>query len=438
MDSAANQKLVKLEAFLKDYPHITYATPSSPNYASLREIFSLDCNANPLIIVRPQTAEDVALLVQYAKSQGIKFVVEPGKKSAKVGGGTLQGALAAQLFQEGLATPTGTVPSVGYVGWAAYGGYGPLSARFGLGADQIMGVKLVNPLGNIVEADDRLLRGIRGAGGIFGIIVEVVVKVYPLTKVLAGVLIFESQNITAAFKKLNERYRELSAQGLPSELGVQQMVVNSPHGRALALTFMWSSADIETGRAWLSKCETFGTVVMNTIAVTTLPEFLRVYQEMVPSNVYGFSRTHNLREMTEEVTTAITPCLEIMPSDPGTMFAVHELRGPSASPTKESVFGTREHHFMVEILGTSVKIELREAGLKWANSIWEAVDKTSRYNILPGTYISLDPPGESPGQIPLFKIYGSHESDVLALKKEYDGDNVFDMAIPRLVDYLHG
>lgn len=212
MGSSADIQLASLETFLKSHPNITYATPSSPNYDSLREIFCLDCKAVPLAIVRPQTAEDVSLLVKYAKSQGIKFVVrtgghslfgysmadgamtidlrdishvkvEEGKLSAKIGGGTLLGDIATQLLKHGLVTPTGTVPSVGYVGWAIYGGYGPLSPNFGLGADQILGAKIVNWKGEIVDADEKLLKGIRGAGGIFGIITEMTIKVYPLKNV---------------------------------------------------------------------------------------------------------------------------------------------------------------------------------------------------------------------------------------------------------------
>ncbi|CZR53073.1 related to 6-hydroxy-D-nicotine oxidase [Phialocephala subalpina] len=458
MGSVGNQKLSELEAFLKEHPHIPFATPSSPKYAALKEIFILDCKANPLIIVRPQTAADVSLLVKHAKAQGIKFVirtgghslfgassidgamtidmrdivyvnVEDGNKTAKVGGGILQGELATKLFEEGLATPIGTIPSVGYVGWAAYGGYGHLSAHFGLGVDQIVGAMIVDPSGNITDADEKLLRGIKGAGGIFGVIVEVTVRV------LAGSLIFESSDISAAFKKLNIGYRELSAQGLPSELVVQQMIVNSPYGIALVFGFTWSSEDIETGRAWLSKCEALGTIVMNTVAETTLPDMLREAQAMVPLAVHGSIRTHSLRAMTEEVTAAVSPFLEKLPSDPGTMFVVHELRGPSAKPTKESVFGSREPHFMLEIIGCTLKQEARDASVEWSGSMWEALDKTDRKNILPETYISLDPPGESPGQTPLAKIFGSHDTDVVALKQEYDATNVFDLAIPRLVNY---
>jgi hypothetical protein len=42
---------------------------------------------------------------------------------------------------------------------------------------------LADAKGAIFEADERLLRGVRGAGGIFGVIVELTIKVYPLKAV---------------------------------------------------------------------------------------------------------------------------------------------------------------------------------------------------------------------------------------------------------------
>jgi FAD/FMN-containing dehydrogenase len=212
MDHSQDSKLPALESFLKDYPQIAFIISSSPNYTSLRAVFSLDSTATPLAIVRPQSASDVALLVKYAKSKGIKFVIRTGGHSifglsiiegaltidlrdisyvdidkqsltAKIGGGILEGELAEQLAKEGLATPTGNVGSIGHVGWATYGGYGLFRSNFGLGVDQIVGAKLINAKGEVIDADEELLKGIRGAGGIFGVIVELTIKVYPLKTV---------------------------------------------------------------------------------------------------------------------------------------------------------------------------------------------------------------------------------------------------------------
>lgn len=212
MGSSSDPRLTSLENFLQGRSHIQYATPSSPNYADLRATYTLDNPAIPLAIVRPQNAEDVAAIVKFGKANGLQLVVRSGGNSlfwksmvhdaliidmrdiayvkinesetlASVGGGILLGDLADQLTKEGLATATGTIPFVGFVGWSTYGGYGPFSAQYGLGCDNIVRAKVVNFKGELIEADEDMLKGIRGAGGAFGPIVELTVKVYPLKNV---------------------------------------------------------------------------------------------------------------------------------------------------------------------------------------------------------------------------------------------------------------
>lgn len=52
-----------------------------------------------------------------------------------------------------------------------------------MGVDQILGAKVVNCEGRIVEADNRMLQVVRGGGGTLGVIVAMTIKVYPLDKV---------------------------------------------------------------------------------------------------------------------------------------------------------------------------------------------------------------------------------------------------------------
>jgi hypothetical protein len=214
------------------------------------------------------------------------------------------------------------------------------------------------------------------------------------------------------------------------------MVVNSPHGKAMGLGFMWSSEDVATGATWLAKFETLGTVLMNTVAVTKIPDWLHASAAFIPTNVFGKSRTHNLRELSSEVAAMIGSSLEKMPSDSATMFSIHELRGPSAVENAKSVFATRVPHFMLEILGIASTKENRDKSLEWATEIWKAVGQMDNDILLPGTYISLDPQDLPSDSFPLSKIYGSNDQEVLSLKRKYDPDNVFDLAVPRLKNYL--
>lgn len=204
--------LAALEDFLKEHPDIKCTLPSSPDYLGDRKVFLLSRKANPLAIAHPETAEQVSELVKFLRSNKIKFTARAGghnllglsieegaltidmraftsvhvaanRQTATVGAGILQSELCNTLWDKGLATSIGSIPSVGYVGWAMYGGYGPFSSNWGLGVDQIVGATLVDASGSIVRADDTILKAIRGAGGAFGIIVDVSIRVYHLKSV---------------------------------------------------------------------------------------------------------------------------------------------------------------------------------------------------------------------------------------------------------------
>lgn len=71
---------------------------------------------------------------------------------------------------------------IGHIGWATYGGYGPLSGRFGYGFEQILAENVIDWKGEIVDANQELLKGIRGAGASLGVIVEITIVVRPLAK----------------------------------------------------------------------------------------------------------------------------------------------------------------------------------------------------------------------------------------------------------------
>ncbi len=112
------------------------------------------------------------------------ITVAPDQMSASVGGGTLNGDFVAHLDRFELTTPTGNCNGVGYVGWAAGGGYGVLGAKYGAGVDQILGARVVTYRGDIVDTSQEehkeLLRGlfVEPVLGISGIISELRVRIY--------------------------------------------------------------------------------------------------------------------------------------------------------------------------------------------------------------------------------------------------------------------
>lgn len=233
------------------------------------------------------------------------------------------------------------------------------------------------------------------------------------------------------FVDYNTAYRDMK-ENLPAELTVQQMIFNAPPGRMMAISFVWSSEDTAEGRRWCEKIASLGNVIMNTVSETTIPEWCSKNAAAVPSAVYGSSRTQNVYQVTPEVVNSIGENLEKMPADQGVMMSIHQLR---VTPDSNSVFASKEPHFMLEILGYALQ-QNSEVSEQWATNLWEDLQKTDHSNFLGNVYVSLDNSLDPQRPDQLSRLFGSHASEILELKNKYDPNNVFDLTVPRLKPLL--
>lgn len=192
-----------------------------------------------------------------------EIVLANDKKSVKIGGGTISGNLTKFLEPHGLVAVQGGCHSVGYANWAACGGYGSMNGSFGLGCDQILGARIVTPEGEVVDADEELLWGLRGGGCNFGVVTGMDIKVYSLPKILAGLIAFP----IAEAKKVLLGYDELLNRDFPEAFGGLMGIMVIPGlGTVLMMMFTWSSKDLEAGTKYVEKIRSLGKVVMDTVS----------------------------------------------------------------------------------------------------------------------------------------------------------------------------
>jgi FAD/FMN-containing dehydrogenase len=206
-----------LTDFFEGRPALKVIKRSDQEFDATKQVF-IESPDVPLVIVRPQTAEQVAELVGHLSANSTPLVIRAGghdlstrsvaqdavqidlrdlntvqvaedKRTARIGGGILTQGLLDGLAAEGVMTACGNAGTVGWCSWAMNGGYGIMVAKYGLGCDQIVGARVVLADGRIVVADERLLKALRGAGPAFGVIVELEIKVYPLTEVRAIIVL---------------------------------------------------------------------------------------------------------------------------------------------------------------------------------------------------------------------------------------------------------
>lgn len=201
---------------------IPHTKPTSPDFDAQHESFT---GSQPLrrpgLIVRPQTPDHVATVVRLCVENRLPLVVRGGghdmygryaaegavsidlrdlnhvtidpshatvdknkqKTTVWIQGGTTMLQALEVLEKNGLTVAVGTCGTVGFVGWSLIAGLGPYMHSYGIGADQIVGARVVNAKGKLVDANKEMLKGLRGGGGNMGVVTELQVKAHPFQQV---------------------------------------------------------------------------------------------------------------------------------------------------------------------------------------------------------------------------------------------------------------
>ena len=177
----------------------------------------------PLAVVFPETAEDVAAAVEFAREQGVRITaqatghfaatlapldgvilvntgrmrdleIDPDARRARIGAGVQWQDVDAAATEHGLAGLAGSAPDVGVVGYTLGGGLGWLGRKHGLAANSVVGAEVVTADGQIRRIDrdteTDLFWAIRGGGGSFGIVTALEFELYPVRELYAGDLFF--------------------------------------------------------------------------------------------------------------------------------------------------------------------------------------------------------------------------------------------------------
>ncbi|HET6551335.1 MAG TPA: FAD-binding oxidoreductase [Solirubrobacter sp.] len=148
-------------------------------------------------------------------------LVDPLRRTARVGPGATWGEVIEAAAPFGLAPVSGTSATVGVAGFTFGGGHGFLSRRHGLAADNLVRADVVTADGETLTArEDRrsgLFWALRGAGGNFGVATSLEVRLHPVREVFGGTARFDR----GLAPHLLARFREYA---MPEALNVSVVV----------------------------------------------------------------------------------------------------------------------------------------------------------------------------------------------------------------------
>jgi FAD/FMN-containing dehydrogenase len=211
--------------------------PGDADYERARSVWNPAFQETPLNIAYCSDEEDVRICLAFAVSNKIPFRIRAGGHStggfsigpglvidvskinfveidggeARIGAGTNFSHLNSILDTHGLHTPTGTCGDVCVAGFYLGGGYGLTSRTFGLGCDNVLSMKVMLADGRTVRASAEVnpdlfwaLRG--GTGGNFGVLLELTVRVLPLSFVVGLSVAWSLDRTPAALEVLQRDF----------------------------------------------------------------------------------------------------------------------------------------------------------------------------------------------------------------------------------------
>jgi len=221
----------ELTTALRSAVHGRVLTADDTGYDDARALFAGGMDRRPASIVRPDGADDVAVVVRAVGDAGLPLAVRGGGHSA-VGHGVIDDAVVLDLrdmraldidvdgrtawaqtgltageyttaaAQHGLATGFGDTGSVGIGGITLGGGVGFLVRKHGMTIDDLLAAEIVTADGEVRQVDDEhepdLFWAIRGGGGNFGAATRLRFRLHEVPTIVGGIMILPANTDSIA------------------------------------------------------------------------------------------------------------------------------------------------------------------------------------------------------------------------------------------------
>ncbi|HTZ68005.1 MAG TPA: FAD-binding oxidoreductase [Roseiarcus sp.] len=417
------------------------------DYNSARRVWNGMIDKRPAIIAYCAKPSDVVESIAFARETGVpiavragghniagkslcenglvidlsrmrRVAIDPQSRTARAEGGALLADLDVASQAHGLATTTGVNSDTGLVGLTLGGGIGRLGRKHGLSCDNMLSAEVVTADGRILKAseDDNadLFWAVRGGGGNFGVVTEVVYRLHPLgPKVLAGSLIYRWRDARAALRL----YAGFSA-GAPEEISVDAALVTLPDGdRAVSISAFYAGP-LEEGERALAPLRSALTPLEDRICPIPYVELQRAGDATFPRGDRFFWKAQFLRTVPD---AAIDALMEIYPAAPSprSLFVFQQVGGAIArAPAEQSAYANRDAAYDAFPVSIWTDPAQDEANVAWVSATYEAMRPFGTN----GVYVNnLGDEGEDR----VMAAYGANYRRLAALKRKFDPENLF-------------
>ena len=349
-------------------------TGGDAGFGSASRPWNLAVEQSPVAVVEAADAEDVAAVVRWAGERGVAVaaqatghgatgsasgavlvrtaaldgvVVDPVRRTARVGAGVSWGRVQEAAAVHGLTGLPGSSPGVGVVGYTLGGGLSWFGRRYGWAADAVRAWEVVGADGVrarvCAQSDPDLFWALCGGGGDVAVVTAVEVELFEAPELYAGALVWPVERAA----RVAQAYEEVVA-GAPQELSVWWNLHRFPGAEPLVSVQAAFLGSVVAGEKLLAPLASVGGAVGDTLGALPLTGLGAVTGDPVDPTP-GVSRTELLTGEAGRWSEALAS----EPLDP--LFGVQvrglggALAGPSGTP-----FGPLTEPFYAYAFGAPV------------------------------------------------------------------------------------
>jgi FAD/FMN-containing dehydrogenase len=367
------------------------------------------------------------LVIDLSRMRSVQ--VDPDRRTARVEGGATLGDIDHETQVFSLAVPIGLVSATGIGGFALHGGYGWLSQKHGLAADNILAVDIVTADGRLCKAgageNEDIFWAIRGGGGNFGVVttfefhchpvgpqVWFAAPFYPLEKAGAGLAFFRD------FMK-----------DAPEELSALAVLWNAPDepsfprhagGGPVLIFAAHYDGPVAAGERATRSLRVFDTPIADLSGSMRFLDVQRFFDADYPNGRFYYWKSQYVPEMRDDVIRLAVRQGAERPS-PITSIDIWPLGGAAARVDQgATAFASRRATFLYNIESNWDHPRATDTNIAWTRKAFEEMNRLMKG----GTYLNF-PGFAEEGEDPVKGAYGGNYGRLRAIKAKYDPGNLF-------------
>jgi FAD/FMN-containing dehydrogenase len=355
--------------------------------------------------------------------------VDPETRRVRVEGGAMLGDLDAATQTHGLVVPAGVVSETGIAGLTLSGGLGWLRRKWGASCDSLVGSTLVTARGEVFtiteESDPELLWGLRGGGGNFGVVTELVFDAHPLGPEVE--FLFVLYPLASAKRVFAEHERLLEAAGddvstivvlgyVPPTDDFAAELHEAPYA-ALVGMYAGPAGD---GEEALRPLRELGEPLADFSGPMPYVEAQKIYDVDYPAGHRYYWKSTNLDTLSDEAVDILVEHTRRAPSKHSTIDVWFNGGALERMPESHAAFRGRSARYLVNPEANWEHAGDDDANVEWARGVLAALEPSAT----DGAYLNF-PGFIEEGQELARRSFGPNYERLAALKQRLDPENLF-------------